>query len=75
MTLSDMEEQAIRAALERHGGNRTHAASELGISLRTLRRRLRRMEQLGHIDRLRGSVVVLQNMQHGDATSLAERSG
>jgi two-component system response regulator HydG len=35
-------ELQIDAALERHGGNRRRAAEELGISLSTLKRRLRR---------------------------------
>lgn len=48
MTLAEMEREAIERALAEHGGNRTHAALALGISLRTLRRRLRRMAQVGH---------------------------
>jgi PAS domain S-box-containing protein len=35
--------EAIRAALERHGGNRTHAAIELGIHRITLIRQMRRL--------------------------------
>jgi len=35
-SLRDAERILIAAALERHGGNRTHAANELGISRRTL---------------------------------------
>ncbi len=35
-TLADAEREAILAALERHGGNRTQAALELGISRRKL---------------------------------------
>jgi DNA-binding NtrC family response regulator len=35
-TLADAERQMILAALERHGGNRTAAAMELGISRRKL---------------------------------------
>jgi DNA-binding NtrC family response regulator len=40
-TLADAERQMIGAALDRHGGNRTKAAIELGISRRTLHRKLR----------------------------------
>lgn len=40
-TLADMERGAILATLEAHGGNRTQAARELGISLRTLQRKLK----------------------------------
>lgn len=47
MTLAEemelAERRAIEAALTAHGNNRTHAARALGISLRTLRRRLRRV--------------------------------
>jgi DNA-binding NtrC family response regulator len=39
--LSDVERKAILVALKKHGGNRTLAAKELGISRRTLHRRLR----------------------------------
>jgi two-component system response regulator AtoC len=36
VSLTDAERQAIESALARHGGNRTHAAAELGISRRTI---------------------------------------
>jgi two-component system response regulator FlrC len=39
--LADLERLAIAEALRRVGGNRTHAARLLGISLRTLRNKLR----------------------------------
>ena len=39
--LEDVERQALVQALEQHGGNRTHAAESLGISVRTLQRRLK----------------------------------
>ena len=39
-TLAEMEERAIREALLNHGGNRTAAAEKLGISRRTLHRKL-----------------------------------
>jgi DNA-binding NtrC family response regulator len=42
--LREMEEAAIRRALDRHAGNRSGAARELGIDRSTLRRRLRDME-------------------------------
>ncbi len=44
ITLSDAEREIIRIVLQRHGGNRSRAARELGIGLRTLHRRLREME-------------------------------
>jgi DNA-binding NtrC family response regulator len=40
-TLDDLEREAIRQALERFQGNRTHAAESLGISVRTLQRRIK----------------------------------
>jgi transcriptional regulator with GAF, ATPase, and Fis domain len=39
--LASLERLAIQEALRREGGNRTHAARLLGISLRTLRNKLR----------------------------------
>ncbi len=41
----DIERQAIEEALRRSGGNRTQAARQLGISLRTLQYRLKEYEQ------------------------------
>ena len=40
--LEDAEASAIRASLERHRGNRTRAARELGISRNTLWRKMKR---------------------------------
>lgn len=40
LRIADAEETLIRAALARTGGNRTHAAELLGMSVRTLRSRL-----------------------------------
>ena len=37
----DAEEERIRKALEKYSGNRKQAAAELGISERTLYRRLK----------------------------------
>ena len=39
-SLADMEKQAILKALRDSGGNRTHAAEKLGISRRTLHRKI-----------------------------------
>jgi DNA-binding NtrC family response regulator len=41
-SLADQEHAAVMQALEAHQGNRTRAARTLGISVRTLQRRLRR---------------------------------
>lgn len=41
LNLQDLERQAILNALERTMGNRTHAAHTLGISVRTLQRKLK----------------------------------
>jgi DNA-binding NtrC family response regulator len=40
-TLEDLERAAVEQALVQHQGNRTHAAKELGISVRTLQRKLK----------------------------------
>jgi len=40
MTVREMERQLIQRTLQNTGGNRTHAARILGISLRTLRNKL-----------------------------------
>ncbi len=40
-SLAETERQKILAVLQKHGGNRTRAAVELGISRRTLHRKLR----------------------------------
>jgi DNA-binding NtrC family response regulator len=40
-SLDDLERAAVEHALASHGGNRTHAAQELGISVRTLQRKLK----------------------------------
>ena len=41
MALGDLERQTIRRALERHGGRRKAAAADLGISERTLYRKIK----------------------------------
>ncbi len=40
MTLADLESRAIAAMLSRYNNNRTRAARALGISVRTLQRKL-----------------------------------
>jgi DNA-binding NtrC family response regulator len=40
-SLEELERAAVEKALEQHSGNRTHAARELGISVRTLQRKLK----------------------------------
>lgn len=42
LTMESAEEAMIRKALERHGGNRKEAAAELGISERTLYRKIKK---------------------------------
>lgn len=41
LTMDQLERLAIMQVLEQYGGNRTHAAQRLGISVRTLQRKLR----------------------------------
>jgi DNA-binding NtrC family response regulator len=40
-SLEDLERAAVEQALVQHQGNRTHAAKTLGISVRTLQRKLK----------------------------------
>ena len=40
-TIEDLERQAVEQALEQFDGNRTRAAESLGISVRTLQRKLK----------------------------------
>jgi DNA-binding NtrC family response regulator len=40
-SLEDLERAAVEQALAQHHGNRTHAAKTLGISVRTLQRKLK----------------------------------
>jgi DNA-binding NtrC family response regulator len=42
MTLDEMEERAIRAALSEVGGNRRKAAEQLGMGERTLYRKIKK---------------------------------
>jgi transcriptional regulator with PAS, ATPase and Fis domain len=50
--LEAIERAAILATLEAHGGNRTHAAAALRISVRTLQRKLKAwgLDALPHKD-------------------------
>ncbi|NWG31980.1 MAG: sigma-54-dependent Fis family transcriptional regulator [Rhodocyclaceae bacterium] len=51
-TLEDIEDDALRRRLAAHHGNRKTLAAELGISERTLYRRLRKIREKGKTDRL-----------------------
>ena len=44
VTMEELEKLAITKALDQFAGNRTHAAGRLGISVRTLQRKLRQYE-------------------------------
>lgn len=55
LRFKDIERQAIEEALRRHGGNRTHAARELGISLRTLQYRMKEYEERDRQSEVSGS--------------------
>ena len=41
MSLAEIERRAVELALDHHHGNRTRAAASLGISVRTLQRKLK----------------------------------
>jgi DNA-binding NtrC family response regulator len=49
LTIEELERLAIFRALEKCAGNRTHAAVRLGISVRTLQRKLKEYEDKGLI--------------------------
>jgi hypothetical protein len=49
LALAELERMAILEALRRMHGNRTHAARLLGISLRTLRNKLRVLRHTGDL--------------------------
>jgi DNA-binding NtrC family response regulator len=46
-TLNEIEKNVIIDALKYHGGNRTHTAKALGISIRTLRNKLAEYRKIG----------------------------
>lgn len=48
VALSEVEKELVRQAMERAGGNQTHAASLLGIERDALRRRLLKYGFLHH---------------------------
>ena len=47
LPVADVERDLILATLRHTGGNRTHAASILGISIRTMRNKLREYAERG----------------------------
>lgn len=47
ISLEEIERHAIIGALEHFSGNRTHAAEELGVSLRTIRNKIVQYEAQG----------------------------
>ena len=49
LTMEELERMAITKALDQCGGNRTHASDRLGISVRTLQRKLRQYDKEGLI--------------------------
>ena len=48
LTIDELERMAITRALDQCAGNRTHAADRLGISVRTLQRKIRHYEKTAH---------------------------
>lgn len=48
ITVSELEQHLILQTLRRHNGNRTHTAKALGISLRTLRYKLKELLKYGY---------------------------
>lgn len=65
-SLWNMEREVIFRTLGKVKGNRTHAAKELGISIRTLRNKLREYRELSGRD---GSTGPLQERDHVEGTA------
>jgi len=57
LTMDELERLAITKALDQCRGNRTHAADKLGISVRTLQRKLRQYEREGRLKAYPGDVL------------------
>jgi DNA-binding NtrC family response regulator len=57
MTMDQLEKLAITKALEQCGNNRTHAANRLGISVRTLQRKLRQYDLERTLTEVPGDVL------------------
>lgn len=65
MKMDELERLAINKALGQCGGNRTHAAGKLGISVRTLQRKLRQYERDASSGEL-GEGASLRSSEPGD---------
>jgi DNA-binding NtrC family response regulator len=57
LTMEQLERLAIQKALDQFNGNRTHAANRLGISVRTLQRKLRQYELESRVRPFPGDVL------------------
>jgi DNA-binding NtrC family response regulator len=57
LTMDELEKLAIMKALDECGGNRTHAAGRLKISVRTLQRKLQHYQLEGRAGSLSGDIV------------------
>jgi DNA-binding NtrC family response regulator len=57
LTMDELEKLAIMKALDECGGNRTHAAGRLKISVRTLQRKLQHYQLEGRASSLTGDIV------------------
>lgn len=64
LKIDELERLAITKALDQCSGNRTHAAGRLGISVRTLQRKLRQYEQ-------EGFHITAQSSEEGDVLTEA----
>jgi two-component system response regulator FlrC len=62
-SMKEMEKEIILQALSEHQGNRTHTAKALGMSLRTLRHKLKLYRDEGEIIESSGQVLPSKNLQ------------
>jgi two-component system, NtrC family, response regulator HydG len=60
LTMEELEKLAITNALDQCAGNRTHAAGRLGISVRTLQRKLRQYEMERRVKPLQSNDVLTE---------------
>lgn len=70
-SLEDLERAAVEQALAQHHGNRTHAAKTLGISVRTLQRKLKAWGMpVVSLQTVHGTSNNFLYMQHHDVHTL-----
>jgi two-component system response regulator FlrC len=75
MTLWEVERDLILDTLEKMGGNRTHAAKRLGISIRTMRNKLKEYRSAGLLDPEEDEEASLEEEEVGKFFPAMAKSG